>query len=277
MRDLKVGVFVDAENAKFNGGYNLRYDVLRRFAARNEGKLLRLNVYLALDADRAREDSEYARKTYAYQNSIREFGWKVITKTVKRYTDEEGQTTTKANSDLDLAIDAMLQVDNLDEILLISGDGDFLQLVTALQNKGCRVELLGFNNVSRQLQRQVDACHSGFLIPDMIPIHYEPRNEWGAPGSCVRGFCSKWFQDKGFGFLNFIKTINGNLWVTDNRDPESPWGSVFCHINELSDELRPEDLANRDTVVEFYLEKSEQVDGGLVAKNVRPVQIKGRF
>ena len=37
MSQMKVGVFVDAENIKFNGGYNLRYDVLRRFAARNGG------------------------------------------------------------------------------------------------------------------------------------------------------------------------------------------------------------------------------------------------
>lgn len=277
MSDLKVGVFVDADNAKFNGGFQLRYDVLRRFAARNQGKLLRLNVYLAFDSERAREDPEYARRTYAYQNSIREFGWKLITKNVKRYTDDEGQTRMKANSDLDLAVDAMLQAEKLDEILLISGDGDFLQLVTALQNKGCRVELLGFNNVSGQLQRQVDAFHSGFLIPDLIPIYYEPKNEWGEQGSCVRGYCSKWFTDKGYGFLNFIKRIDDNMWVTDNRDPNSPWESVFCHINELANELEPEDLINRDTIVEFYLQESEQIDGGLVAQNVRPVQHKNRY
>ena len=109
MSQLKVGVFVDAENIKFNGGYNLRYDVLRRFAARNSGHLLRLNMYLAFDADRAKEDTEYARKTYNYHNTLRDFGWKVITKNVKRYTDAEGNVTTKANSDLEMAVDAMLQ------------------------------------------------------------------------------------------------------------------------------------------------------------------------
>ena len=49
MSTLKVGVFVDAENIKFNGGYQLKYDVLRRFAARDNGTLLRLNTYLAFD------------------------------------------------------------------------------------------------------------------------------------------------------------------------------------------------------------------------------------
>jgi uncharacterized LabA/DUF88 family protein len=272
---LKVGVFVDAENIKFNGGYNLRYDVLRRFAARNDGHMLRLNVYLAFDADRAKDDTEYARKTYNYHNTLRDFGWKVITKNVKRYTDAEGNVTTKANSDLEMAVDAMLQAENLDEILLLTGDGDFLTLVTALQNKGCRVELLGFNNVSRQLTRQVDAYHSGFLVPDLIPVSYEPRNEWGKAGSVVRGYCSKWFPDKGYGFLNFITAIRGNLWITDHREADSPWNSVFCHANELAEGLNGEELQNRDTLVEFYLKPSD-VEDGLVAQNVRRVQVQSR-
>lgn len=44
---VRVGVFVDAENIRYNGGYQMRYDVLRRFAARNGGVLQRLNTYMA--------------------------------------------------------------------------------------------------------------------------------------------------------------------------------------------------------------------------------------
>lgn len=267
---LKVGVFVDAENVKFNGGYQLRYDILRRFAARDHGTLLRLNTYLAFDQERARDDNEYAKKSYIYQQMVRDYGWKIIVKHVKRYTDEEGNITTKANADLDLAVDAMLQAQNLDLILLVTGDGDFLQVVTALQNRGCRVELLGFNNVSKQLQRQADAFYRGYLIPDLLPFSHEPRNEWGKPGACVRGVCTKWFQDKGYGFLRFIREISPNLWITDPRAPESPYESVFCHINELADEVTPELLMNRETIIEFYLKESD-VDDGLIATNVQLV------
>ncbi|MES9965993.1 MAG: NYN domain-containing protein [Sedimenticola sp.] len=275
MSELKVGVFVDAENIKFNGGYQLRYDILRRFAARNSGTLLRLNTYLAFDQERAREDADYAKKSNIYQQMVRDYGWKITVKTVRRFTDEEGYVTTKANADLDLAVDAMLQVENLDLILLVTGDGDFLQVVTALQNRGCRVELLGFKNVSKQLQRQVDAFYRGYLIPDLLPFPHEPRNEWGKPGSCVRGVCTKWFPDKGYGFLRFIREISPNLWITDPRDPESPYESVFCHANELAENVTPEELMNRDTIVEFYLEESE-VDEGLIATNVRQVYSPGR-
>ena len=268
---LKVGVFVDAENIKFNGGYQLRYDVLRRFAARYGGTLLRLNTYIAYDQERAREDSDYARKSNIYQQMVREFGWKIIVKPVRRYVDEDGNVTTKANADLDMAVDAMLQAENLDLVLLVTGDGDFLQVVTALQNHGCRVELLAFKNVSMALQRQVDAFYRGYLIPDLLPFSYEPRNEWGKPGSCVRGTCSKWFPDKGYGFLRFVKEISPDLWVTDPRDFGSPYESVFCHANELADGVTADDLIQRDTVVEFYLTESEQKDNGLVAQNVRMV------
>ncbi len=271
MHNLKVGVFVDAENIKFNGGYQLRYDILRRFAARDGGSLLRLNTYLAFDQERAREDSEYAKKSYIYQQMVRDFGWKIIVKYVRRFTDEEGNITMKANADLDLAVEAMLQADNLDSVLLVTGDGDFLQVVTALQNRGCRVDLLAFQNVSKQLARQVDGFYQGFLIPDLLPFPYEPRNDWGKPGSCVRGICSKWFPDKGYGFIRFIREISPHLWITDPRDPGSPYESVFCHANELADCISVDDLMYRDTVVEFYLKESEQKDEGLIATNVRMV------
>lgn len=275
MSSLKVGVFVDAENIKFNGGYQLRYDILRRFAARAGGTLLRLNTYLAFDQERAAEDSDYAKKSSAYQKTVRDFGWKIIVKQVRRYTDDEGNVTTKANADLDLAVDAMLQVENLDLVLLVTGDGDFLQVVSALQNRGCRVELLGFKNVSKQLQQQADAFYRGYLIPDLLPIAHEPRNEWGEPGSCVRGICTKWFPEKGYGFLRFIKTISSNLWITDPRDPDSPYESVFCHTNELAEGVTPDDLQNRENILEFHLGKSG-VDNGLVASNVRLIYAPNR-
>jgi uncharacterized LabA/DUF88 family protein len=267
--NFRVGVFVDAENVRYNGGYQMRYDILRRFAAREGGVLQRLNTYMAYDAERAREDFEYKKKAHAYQQMVRDFGWKITAKTVRRYTDDKGNVTTKANADLDMAVDAMLQANRLDQVLLVTGDGDFLQVVEALQNTGCRVELIGFKNVSRLLQQRVDAFYSGFLIPDLLPVTYEPRNEWGKAGGCVRGVCTKWFPDKGYGFLRVMNQISSNLWITDPREPDSPYISVFCHANEVADEVTEDLLMNRETVLEFYVNESEQKDNGLVANNVR--------
>ncbi len=265
----RVGVYVDAENIRYNGGYQMRYDVLRRFAGRENGILQRLNTYIAYDEERAREDFEYKKKSKTYQQMVRDFGWKVTTKIVRRYTDEAGNVSTKANADLDMAVDAMLQSEKLDLVIMVTGDGDFLQVVNALQNRGCRVELIAFKNISRNLQQEVDEFWSGYLIPDLLPISYEPRNEWGKPGSCVRGVCTKWFPDKGYGFLRFIDKLSPDLWITDPREPDSPYVSVFCHANEVAEEVGEDLLMNRDTILEFYLSESEQKDNGLVANNVR--------
>lgn len=265
----RVGVYVDAENVRYNGGYQMRYDVLRRFAAREEGILQRLNTYISFDQERARDDPEYGKKSRGYQQMVRDFGWKITVKYVRRYTDEAGNVSMKSNADLDMAVDAMLQAEKLDQVILVTGDGDFLQVVEALQNRGCRVELIGFKNVSRALQQEVDAFWPGFLIPDLLPVSYEPRNEWGRAGSCVRGVCTKWFPDKGYGFLRFMNEISAGLWITDPREPDSPYTSVFCHANEVAEEVSEDMLMNRDTIFEFYLNESDQKDNGLVANNVR--------
>ena len=50
---------------------------------------------------------------------IRQCGFKVIKKYVKHFVDDEGILTTKANADMDLAIDALLQARNLDRVILV--------------------------------------------------------------------------------------------------------------------------------------------------------------
>jgi uncharacterized LabA/DUF88 family protein len=269
---IKVGIFVDSENVRVNGGYHLRYDILRRFAERGERTLLRLNCYMALDMQRAEKDSDYARKCYNQQQIARQFGWKVTVREMRDCGGDNNRGGCSGASNLAIAVDALQQAEHLDEILLVSGDGDFLPLVGALQGRGRRVELLGFDHVSPSLQRQVDAFHSGFLIPNLIPIAYEPKNSWGRTGSCVRGICSKWFVDKGYGFLNFLERIDDNSWITNTRLKESPWNSAFCHINEIATDITEDDLVHGDTVLEFYIQESPQDADGLVAQNVRLVQ-----
>ncbi len=50
---------------------------------------------------------------------------------------------------------------------------------------------------------------------------------------------------------------------------DSPYISVFCHANELAEDVTEDVLMNRETVLEFYVNESEQKDNGLVANNVR--------
>lgn len=80
----------------------------------------------------AETNTVYRDKARAYQSALREIGYKVIEKRVKWFQDEAGNRYGKANADLDMAVDAvLLQSENLDRVLLVTGDGDFVQVVRA--------------------------------------------------------------------------------------------------------------------------------------------------
>jgi len=167
---IKVGVYVDGANVAMNGGWGMRYDVLREFAARGGAEVVRLNAYLAYDEERAKSDDAYRRGQESFHSSLRDMGFKVIRKLLRWYQDESGKRYGKANVDLDMAVEALLQSEHLDRVVLATGDGDFVRVVRALQNKGCRVEIVAFDNVSRDLRREADMFLSGYLIPNLQPI-----------------------------------------------------------------------------------------------------------
>ncbi|MDX1672628.1 MAG: NYN domain-containing protein, partial [Balneolaceae bacterium] len=110
--ETKVGVYVDAINVTMNGGYGLRYDILRKFACRNDAQPNRMNVYLAYDERRAKEDSSYRSKTTRFCEVLRDFEYKVIEKPVHYYRDDEtGETITKSTVAMDMAVDMITQAD----------------------------------------------------------------------------------------------------------------------------------------------------------------------
>ena len=167
---LRVGVYVDVANLSMNGGFGMQYDILRTFACRGDVEPVRLNAYVSYDAERAAGDIDYKNGQFRFHSKLRDFGYKVIRKETKWYTDDAGRRFGKANVDLDLAVDALLQSKNLDRVLLATGDGDFVQVVRALQNNGCRVEVIAFDNVSADLRREAALSMSGYLIPDLLPL-----------------------------------------------------------------------------------------------------------
>jgi uncharacterized LabA/DUF88 family protein len=248
---LRAGVYVDVENIARNGGRGMRFDTLRDFARRDGADAIRLNAYLAFDEERAGRDFDYRSRATRYHFAVRDVGFKVIEKPVQWFTNEDGVRVSKANSDLDLAVDMLLQSAKLDRVVLVSGDGDFVQVVRALQNMGCRVELIGFQNVSYDLRCECDVFVSGFLIPGLLPAPVKAP-AWGEPGSRVRGTCYHYNAEKGFGFLRYLSRL-GDLTVTDTREPESPYREAFFHRSQCPATLDLGLLPNRDMVFDFTL------------------------
>ena len=261
-----VGVYVDGENIRLNGGFGMRFDVLREFACRDGAEAVRLNAYVAYDEARAEKDPQYRKRANEFHFRLRDFGYKVNRKTVKWYTDENGNRFGKANADLDMAVDALLQSENLDRVLLATGDGDFVQVVKALQNRGCRVEIVAFQNVSGELRREADMFTPGHIIPNLLPV--QQNEKWGDVGSRVMGVCYHYRCDKEFGFMRYMKNIAPGLWITDPRNPDSPYGTAFFRKSDLPSDVDISTLPSRNVIFGFQLNESKE---GLNAKNIELV------
>ena len=269
--DRKIGIYVDVENITMNGGRGMQYDVLREFSCRGGGDAVRMNAYVRFDEERAKSNDPTYERVLEFHSRIRDSGFKVVEKPIRWYKDQMGQRYGKANADLDMAVDMLLQSERLDRVVLVSGDGDFVKVVEALQNRGLRLEAVGFDNVSKDLQTQADLYISGYLIPGLLPSttattgNGDDRKGWGEEGSRVRGTCHWFDQAKGYGFLRFLAEINDRLWTLDSRAPESPYRTAFLHASALDKEGLEHDLPNRELVFEFTLRSGEK---GYVAEDV---------
>jgi hypothetical protein len=85
----------------------------------------------------------------------------MVTKPAKEFTDAQGRRKVKGNMDMELAIDMLQMCENLDHVVLFSGDGDFRSLAEAVQRKGVRVTVVSTIKtsppmVADELRRQAD-------------------------------------------------------------------------------------------------------------------------
>lgn len=74
-------------------------------------------------------------KMEKYLNSLKHIGFTVKTKPLKLIKTSKGELFYKANCDVEMAVDAILEKDFYQYLVLISGDSDFLYLIHKLQNK----------------------------------------------------------------------------------------------------------------------------------------------
>lgn len=73
---------------------------------------------------------------------LSEFGFLLKLKPVKVFRDEEGNTTKKANCDVDMTFDLMRFKDEYSSVLILSGDGDFTVILKYLKEIGKTIYIL---------------------------------------------------------------------------------------------------------------------------------------
>lgn len=87
----------------------------------------------------------------------------------------------KGDWDIGIAMDAVRLSPKVDTVVLVSGDGDFKELIAYLKAHGCRGEVIGFGRTSSSLIKQeadlftdMDKNSKKFLIP-MHQKQYQKR------------------------------------------------------------------------------------------------------
>lgn len=153
----KIAMFIDGSNlyaAARALDFDIDYKKLLSWAAA-QGRLVRAFYYTALV-----EDQEYS-PLRPLVDWLDYNGYTMVTKPTKEFVDAQGRRKVKGNMDIELAIDVMEMAENLDHIILFSGDGDFRRLIEAVQRKGVRVSVVSTVKsnppmVADELRRQAD-------------------------------------------------------------------------------------------------------------------------
>lgn len=142
----KVGVFVDVANIELAAERaRVRLDWGEILAQLTRGRqLVRAVAYAPVH-----DDPQVSPEAQRFVEPFLDKGYKIVTKPLRRFADG----TIKANVDIELALDIVTLADRLDVVVLVSGDGDFAHLVDALQARGVRVEVVGFEQSTASVLR----------------------------------------------------------------------------------------------------------------------------
>ena len=153
----RLAIYIDGSNlyaAARSLGFDIDYKRLLELF-KGKGRLIRAFYYTALI-----ENEEYS-PIRPLVDWLDYNGYTMITKPTKEFTDAAGRRKIKGNMDIELAIDMMEMAEQLDHIVLFSGDGDFRRLVEAIQRKGVRVTVVSTIRsqppmIADELRRQAD-------------------------------------------------------------------------------------------------------------------------
>jgi len=137
-KEQRVGVFIDVQNlyysaknlyhCKVNFGEILKTAVAGR-------KLVRAFAYVV----RTKSGEEKP-----FFEALEKFGIETRVRDLQEYPGG----LKKADWDVGITIDAVRISPSIDTIVLVSGDGDFMQLVEYLENQGKRVEIIAFGRTA---------------------------------------------------------------------------------------------------------------------------------
>ena len=131
----RAAVFIDGANLFYTQRHlGWQIDFSRLMA-------LFMSAYASVQAKYYVPASEpVSEENAAFTRVLTAHGYRITSKPVKKIVNKEtGVIVMKGNLDVELVVDALIDVDQYDTIILFSGDSDFLPLIRALKAKGKEV------------------------------------------------------------------------------------------------------------------------------------------
>lgn len=147
-KEQRVGVFVDVQNMYHTAKhlYNANVDFGKILSvAVNERKLIRALAYVVRSQTNEEEVFFEALYNQGFELKIKDL--QVFFGGAK-----------KGDWDVGIAMDIMRLSSKLDVIVLVSGDGDFTELLKHVKSFGCRTEVMAFGkSASSNLTKEADS------------------------------------------------------------------------------------------------------------------------
>ena len=139
--DQRIGVLVDVQNMYYSAKsiHNKKTDFLEILkVAGAKRKLVRAIAYCITTKEGTEEK---------FIESLRKANYEIKSKELQIFKDG----AKKGDWDVGIAVDAIKLANNLDVIVIVSGDGDYIPLVKYLQfNQGVQVEVMAFEESCSQ-------------------------------------------------------------------------------------------------------------------------------
>ena len=154
----RVAYFIDGANF-YQTARALNIDIdYRRMLSQFAGDayLVRAHYYTALADDQEFSSLRPLIDWLDYN------GFQVTTKPMREFTDNNGQRRrSRPSLDVDLSVDVLTLCDEINHVVLFTGDGNFRPLVEAVQKRGRKVTVVSSlktspSMVSDDLRRQAD-------------------------------------------------------------------------------------------------------------------------
>jgi uncharacterized LabA/DUF88 family protein len=160
----KVGVFIDIQNVQETferQGKEVRYDALRRnVIIQNKGEESEYKFIAFVPFKRDDERRQRLIDALSFQ------GYRVVAKPVRERVDG----SAKANMDIEITLEILSMADYLEQVILITGDGDFVAMVDWLSKRGKRITVIGLGRgyTSVELIRASDEYYNMDEIEGVI-------------------------------------------------------------------------------------------------------------